>query len=116
VQVEHCIWARNGNTPCPHTAAPVQDDLLVGYFKQDDFRRWVECSPLSSGAQAFCATPPAAQRQWVGLTQQDKHDLLPKVQLKDEDPKAQVWLTRKDAFAYADAIEAKLCEKNGGGK
>jgi hypothetical protein len=26
--IEHCIWARNGNTPCPHTtppAAPVQD-------------------------------------------------------------------------------------------
>ena len=30
--IEHCIWARNGNTPCQHT------------------------------------TPPAAQRQWVGLT------------------------------------------------
>ena len=23
--IEHCIWARNGNTPCPHTAAPVQE-------------------------------------------------------------------------------------------
>ena len=27
VQVDHCIWARNGNTPCPHTQpAPVQTD------------------------------------------------------------------------------------------
>ena len=20
--IEHCIWARNGNTPCPHTTQP----------------------------------------------------------------------------------------------
>ncbi len=30
--IEHCIWARNGNTPCPHTAAPVQDGNA--FFKQ----------------------------------------------------------------------------------
>ena len=22
VAIEHCIWARNGNTPCPHTSPP----------------------------------------------------------------------------------------------
>jgi hypothetical protein len=22
VAIEHCLWARNGNTPCPHTTPP----------------------------------------------------------------------------------------------
>jgi hypothetical protein len=24
VAIEHCLWARNGNTPCPHTSPPAQ--------------------------------------------------------------------------------------------
>jgi hypothetical protein len=38
--IEHCIWARNGNTPCPHT------------------------------------TPPAAQRQWVGLSEEEIDEIF----------------------------------------
>ncbi len=62
--IEHCIWARNGNTPCPHTTQP-------------------------------------AQRQWVGLTQEEQRECFQKM---------------FDAEAswpiYANAIEAKLREKN----
>ena len=42
------------------------------------------------------------------LTDEQIQALLPKVTLKGEDPKTQVWLTRKDAIAYARAIEAAL--------
>jgi hypothetical protein len=38
--IEHCIWARNGNTPCPHT------------------------------------TSPAAQRPWVGLTDEQRSAII----------------------------------------
>jgi hypothetical protein len=27
--IEHCIWARNGNTPCPHTARPASEALVA---------------------------------------------------------------------------------------
>jgi hypothetical protein len=27
--IEHCIWARNGNTPCPHTSPPAQRKRLT---------------------------------------------------------------------------------------
>jgi hypothetical protein len=60
--IEHCIWARNGNTPCPHT------------------------------------TPPAAQRQWVGLSDEDKEFIE---------------LTGgKSDVLLAELVEAKLKEKN----
>jgi hypothetical protein len=29
VDIEHCIWARNGNTPCPHTSTPAQRKPLT---------------------------------------------------------------------------------------
>jgi len=56
--------------------------------------------------------PPQQPAEWVGLTEADKMMLLPVVRLRGEDPKPQVWLTRNDAFAYADAIDTKLREKN----
>jgi hypothetical protein len=35
--IEHCIWARNGNTPCPHTtppaAQPATEESLAVRFK-----------------------------------------------------------------------------------
>lgn len=27
VAIEHCLWARNGNTPCPHTTPPASKPL-----------------------------------------------------------------------------------------
>ena len=45
VAIEHCIWARNGNTPCPHTSPPQRtwvgltdeeiDDIYQGVGKND---------------------------------------------------------------------------------
>jgi hypothetical protein len=29
VKIEHCLWARNGNTPCPHTSPPAQRKPLT---------------------------------------------------------------------------------------
>ena len=46
-------------------------------------------------------TPPAAQRQWVGLTDEDIEDACP------------VEVNRNE-INFARAIEAKLREKNGG--
>ena len=45
------------------------------------------------------ATPPAAQRQWIGLTDEEI----------DKTYETQVWDARR---SYARAIEAKLKEKN----
>ena len=53
------------------------------------------------------ATPPAAQRQWVGLT--DK--VITKV--IDSMPKGiNGWMSDWDLYEYARAIEAKLKEEN----
>jgi hypothetical protein len=29
VSIEHCLWAQNGNTPCPHTSTPAQRKPLT---------------------------------------------------------------------------------------
>jgi hypothetical protein len=70
VQVEHCIWARNGNTPCPHAippAAPVQDMPKIGCVNHDCDKCKAAAQPdiVKRAEEAFEA---AAQRQWVGLT------------------------------------------------
>lgn len=33
VAIEHCLWARNGNTPCPHTTPPQRE--WVGLTNED---------------------------------------------------------------------------------
>ena len=81
--IEHCIWARNGNTPCPHTtppAAPVQEpvDALDGW---SDWK----------------VTPPAAQRQWVDLTDEQRN---------------KIWSSYRVSFIAIDVIEAKIRELN----
>jgi hypothetical protein len=30
--IEHCIWARNGNTPCPHTTPPAAQPAVPDAF------------------------------------------------------------------------------------
>jgi hypothetical protein len=53
--VEHCLWARNGNTPCPHTTPPRQP-----LFKE--FIQW-------AGAQGYdCAhTCNSDTGEWIAL-------------------------------------------------
>ena len=56
VAIEHCIWARNGNTPCPHTTPPqrtwvdLTDEEIESIFNNwptyhldhEDFARVIE--------------------------------------------------------------------------
>ena len=63
VQVEHCIWARNGNTPCPHTAEKQEP---VAWRARDANGKWmygdVPAPELPSGQPEFLgviATPAA---------------------------------------------------------
>jgi hypothetical protein len=59
---------------------------------------WLHSVECRAEHEAQYTTPPAARRQWVGLTDSEKADL---------------W--KRDTaipFSYADAIEAKLKEKN----
>jgi len=96
------------NTP----AAPVQEPVAFKIYKptsprgaipnvQDAELPWVYDQDPSSGNVASMwvtpvkATPPAAQRQWVGLTRKEVHDLYD-----------------SDYAVFHQRIEAKLKEKN----
>jgi hypothetical protein len=89
-------------------AAPVQEP--VAWMYPDDYERMltsetfctvysVEVGSATRGESsvALYTTPPAAQRQWVGLTEQEA---------------AECWST--DTVRTWQAIEAKLKEKNNG--
>jgi hypothetical protein len=97
-----------------------QPGLTVGQMKKHMNRSgfkawpaWVGAEPdgahlTKAGAQlwirhlfALEVTPPAAQRQWVGLTDDERRILWK----KDSDEYG-------DELTYAMAIEAKLKEKN----
>jgi hypothetical protein len=34
VAIERCLWARNGNTPCPHTSPPQRKPLTINEVEQ----------------------------------------------------------------------------------
>jgi hypothetical protein len=55
------------------------------------------CEVLTEDLASFEATPPVAQRQWVGLTDEERYELLDKAYNPE---------------SYAVLIEAKLKEKN----
>ena len=76
-------------------SAPVQEP--VGYVAENGVVDWNVCAPPI--LTDLYTTPPAAQRQWVGLTNKEIYDCEPK---KD-------WY---DSVEFAQAIEAKLKEKN----
>jgi len=72
-------------------------------FREDDNIGYVDLMPhqqikLKDGDLVY-TTPPAAQRQWVGLTDEEKRQIF-------EREDYQGWLD------YINAIEAKLKEKN----
>jgi hypothetical protein len=88
-------------------AAPVREPVAWGVFEgnlHDMFFSRTEADYMAylKGAHAevrpLYTTPPAAQRQWVGLTIGEIQDLI---QFKEHSP-----------FALAEDIEAKLKEKN----
>jgi hypothetical protein len=110
--IEHCIWARNGNTPCQHTTPPAQPAPVqpVASLKESDVLMMAEAhgiDPSTKGLYGFyidcisnqpAAQPaPATQRQWVGLTDEERWVIFEKNQTIN---------------SVIKAIEAKLKEKN----
>jgi hypothetical protein len=108
-------------------AAPVQEPVIPEGFSLvavrgfDELMYWLNrcerkgylenCPDLIEPYEAFDyrtidTTPPAAQRQWVGLTDDAKLDMA-------TDHFADDWAVRK-ALQLLDAHEAKLKEKNNG--
>lgn len=107
-------------------AAPVQEPLipegwsLVAVTGFDQLMYWLDrcehkghlenCPDLIEPYEAFdyrlvTTTPPAAQRQWVGLTPQEVHAIWSAVNFD--------WHTPRGAVsAIYEHIEAKLKEKN----
>jgi hypothetical protein len=96
--------AREALKSLPAQPAPVQEPVAWrAWFDADNGARWlftlwpeeerldVEWQPLF--------TPPPAQRQWVGLTDDEI----------DKTYETKIWDARR---SYARAIEAKLKEKN----
>lgn len=63
-----------------------------------------KCS-LEEIVPLYTRPQPAAPREWVGLTEEEKSDIWCAVTGRE-------WVT-EDTHVYADAIEAKLKEKNG---
>jgi hypothetical protein len=82
-------------------AAPVQEP--VGYVAENGVVDWNVCAPPI--LTDLYTTPPAAQRQWVGLTQDEIHGAL--LSVDPETKRVPVGFAR---FAYA--IETKIKEKN----
>jgi hypothetical protein len=88
----------------PAQPAPVQEP--VGFFDWYDNAHWgnedfKEGCHRSWNAAIKYTTPPAAKRQWTGLTDEEKRQIF-------EREDYQGWLD------YINAIEAKLKEKNNG--
>jgi len=84
-------------------AAPVQEPVATVTSESgnpDVAMSWWHEPPLPVGTK-FYTTPPAAQRQWVGLTDEEAFQICVDCGCLSED-----WLT------LLDAIEAKLKEKN----
>jgi hypothetical protein len=85
----------------------------VGVFVEDDDIGHVRLIPhqqlkLKDGDKLY-TTPPAAQRQWVGLTDEEIFSVLDNLQRKYNGPP-----TEDSRVVFALAIEAKLKEKNNG--
>jgi hypothetical protein len=40
--IEHCIWARNGNTPCPHTTPPAAQPAVPDALTSADIQEHIE--------------------------------------------------------------------------
>jgi hypothetical protein len=74
-------------------AAPVQDN---SNYRLDP-----------PGLDALYTTPPAAKRQWIGLTDEEIFSVLGNLQRKYNGPP-----TEDSRVVFALAIEAKLKEKN----
>jgi hypothetical protein len=81
--------------------APVQEPVAI----VDEDGVIVVCNYKYKPGDKFYTTPPATQRQWVGLTVEEIHEAL--LSVDPETKRVPVGFAR---FAYA--VEAKLRSKN----
>jgi hypothetical protein len=90
----------------PAPAAPVQEPVAF-IVNPDGEEQLSWCQPTYSKSTPLYTTPPAAQRQWQGLTDEEVAVLM-----------MEAWgcasIAPRNAPNFARAIEAKLREKNGG--
>jgi hypothetical protein len=87
-------------------AAPVQEPVasvaydMVDRFLRNNLSSDADYAEYSAALDALYTTPPAAQRQWVGLTDEERTEI------------------RREHYARTlpliDAVETKLKEKNNG--
>lgn len=121
--IEHCLWARNGNTPCPHVQpAPVaephkqQEPVAIhqvyldgGWADRDESEMWVYSDADVWETRVVYTSPPAntnAGKPWMGLTDEQIG-----MAFRKAFPVGGVVFTN-GAIDFARAIEAKLREKN----
>jgi hypothetical protein len=93
-------------TTPPAQPAPVQEPVawMTPHGEGFRIRFSAPTSDVPLGWDALYTTPPAAQRQWVGLTDEEVINVMP----DDDTP-----ISLGEAFSkFAELIEAKLKEKN----
>jgi hypothetical protein len=84
--------------------APVQEPFCFFYVENGEEYFAPKGAYVPDNAQPLYTTPPAAQRQWVGLTDEEIREVNAKV--------SQIPPIDYTTTTYARAIEAKLKEKN----
>jgi hypothetical protein len=96
LQREPDFW--EGYQPEPTKPAPVQEP--VAYRSRLASGNYTYCTTpqFFDNAQPLYTTPPAAQRQWFGLTDEDKLDIE--------------LMGGKSDVMLAEMVEAKLKERN----
>lgn len=105
-QKEHCLWARNGNEPCPHAqqAEPVQEPVSVYQWRKQGCADWYDGHPDYSdcGGPYETRTLYAAPPQRKPLTDDDLRKLADK-HLFHQPESYEV----SGVFALARAVEAE---------
>jgi hypothetical protein len=76
--IEHCIWARNGNTPCPHTTQPaaqpaVQEPFCFYYVENGEEYFAPKGAYVPDNAQPLYTTPPAQPAVPDALSPKDEN-------------------------------------------
>ena len=102
---EPVAWCSQCGHKCPQAVNQEPAgwwDAKLGFFEEKHFD---QLRPLYT-------TPPAAQRQWVGLDNSERLNIWEKAMIEDNGKNAS--LQNQPFVHFARAIEAKLKEKNNG--
>ena len=92
-------WMALYTTP-PAQPAPTVQDPVSGVVLRDGYPTLIQDKHIKETDKRLYTTPPAAQRQWVGLTDDEMYLNCPN------------WLSQEQCKVWTQQIEAKLKEKN----